>query len=587
MSLNPIPLKLLKTQDPVCKVGNEREYSVLKGAQEIFYYPFPTSGNANSSVNTINCNPTSQRTIIDRKLYIRANFGLLFTGTIGATGGTASLLLSGYDAPRAYPLAMVTKQISVQLGDQSVGTNLNQYFSAIQRYSFDMDLQNHEFSETPAMSDQFCTYGLNTNSFSSTGAEANFQSANSELNYYNANPAQVPRGFQSGSTGSVWYNISQQQFAQGTVGATAYVNLQVTEPVFLSPLYFGKGEHSGIIGIQNMLVTLQFDNLFRLWSHSSSSPNTIDPRTGVAVAVNSLYVLVKQLTPDALAKIPDYIPYPYYQITAQPTGNAISIAQGASATLVSGSITLNSIPTRLFIYAREQDSDLTMNSTDTFAVLENVTVQLGTRQLLSSATQEDLYDISRRNGCMLSWTQWSYRTGGPLALDLSKDIGLQPTESPGLLTRSSLIVTARFKNTHNRAINFILYTLICEEGTVVIQNGHMSKSIGVLTQADILAAENAPDVPYKQDRNIYGGAWYNDLWEGIKSGAKFVKDEVIPVVKDVRGIVKDVTGYGMVGGGEIGSGVVGGNMMEAMVEGGRKKRGRGLVGGKMISRMDM
>ena len=100
MSLNPIALKLYKSIDPVCKVGNEREYCVLKGAQEVFYYPFPTSGNPSNAINTINCNPTSQRTIIDRKIYLRAQFTLSFTGT-AATG--AGLLLPGYDAPRAYP----------------------------------------------------------------------------------------------------------------------------------------------------------------------------------------------------------------------------------------------------------------------------------------------------------------------------------------------------------------------------------------------------------------------------------------------------------------------------------------------------
>jgi hypothetical protein len=581
MSLNPIPLKLYKTEDPVCKVGNEREYAVMKGAQEVFYYPFPTSGNPNSAVNTINCNPTSQRTIIDRKLYLQAQFTLSFTGT-NASGAAGALLLPGYDAPRAYPLAMVTKNIQVQLGDQSVSTNLNEYFSAIERYSFDKELEDHEFSTSPTMPDQYTDYnnGLGQN--------------NSELGYYGTNSAQVPRGYQGVTAGFVatapWYTVTQSSVASGA-GTTASVVLTVTEPIFLSPLYFGKGEHSGIIGIQNMQVQVQFGDLARLWSHNPSS----NPISNVSVVCNSLNVLVKQLTPDSLAKIPSYIPYPYNQITAYPNGNFTTLASGASAPFASGSITLNSIPTRLYVYCRQQNSDLTFSSTDTFAVLNSLTIQLGTRQLLSSATPQDLYNISRRNGCNLSWAQWSKQVGSVLAIDLSKDIGLQPTESPGLLTRSSLIITANFTNTHNTSINYQMYVLVCEEGTVTIDNGHMLKSVGVLTQADILAAEHAPEIPYKNDRNIYGGAWYNDLWSGIKKGVNFVKDEIVPVAKGAYDVYKTVTGRGTTG--SEGGGVVGGRkrsskkmmmdqMMENEIEGGRR-HGGGLVGARMISRSDL
>lgn len=574
MSLNPsMPLKLFKVEDPVCRVGSEREYGVIKSGQEIFFYPFPTSGAANTSTNTFNCNPTSQRTIIDRKIYILANFTLTFTGT--STG--SQLLYKGFDAPRSYPLSKVTKNIQVQLGDEAITTNLNEYFSAIERYSFDRDLQDHEFSITPTMPDQQQVYaGNNTN-----------LAANNELGGYFDNPAQVPRGFQNVGASlspNVWCTVVSNTSTQ------AVVNMTVCEPIFLSPLYFGKGEQSGIIGIQNLQIQQQFGDLTRLWSHSPNSlavnGANISFPTGLSVAVNSMFCLVKQITPDALYKIPSIIPYPYSQISSFPTGNAISIASGASQTLSSGSITLNSIPTRLYLFARKQNSDLTAESTDTFAELIQCTFQLGTRQLLATATQQDLYEISRRNGCNMSWTQWKQQVGSVLAVDLNKDIGLQPTEAPGLLTRSSLVVTANFKNNNPSTVNYMMYVLVCEEGTITIDNGHVKKSIGVLSAADVLAAENAQQIPYKHDRNIYGGAWYNDLWSGVKDVAKFVKDEALPVAKDIYDVYKTVSGKGVVGGENMSKKMMKEDdyVMDA-VKGGKK--GKGLVGARMISRYDL
>ncbi len=126
----------------------------------------------------------------------------------------------------------------------------------------------------------------------------------------------------------------------------------------------------------------------------------------------------------------------------------------------------------------------------------------------------------------------------------------------------------------------------------------MLKSIGVLTQADILAAENAPIIPYKNDRNIYGGAWYNDLWEGVKSGAKFIKDDVLPIAKDVLPIL---AGLGNTGGRKRMRGgdadmrdyEMNDEYVADCFEGGKRRRkapvrkGRGLIGGRMMHRDEL
>ncbi len=134
----------------------------------------------------------------------------------------------------------------------------------------------------------------------------------------------------------------------------------------------------------------------------------------------------------------------------------------------------------------------------------------------------------------LNWNQWNNNVGSVLALDLSKDLGLSELEAPSLLSKSTLQITANFTNTNLNSINYVMYVLICEEGTFTISNSHAIKSIGVLTSENILEAQNAEIIPYRHDRNIYGGAWYDDLWSGIKDAANYAvnnADKLIPIAE--------------------------------------------------------
>ena len=622
MSLNPIRLKLYKVEDPIVKVSNQRHYAVHKGAQEIFYSPFNVSGQATLTTNSFNCNPTNRKTIIERKLYSLWSFTLNFNGTIATTG--QGLLQPLYDAPRAYPISMCTQNLDVKIGDNSVATPLNTYWSALERYSFEKDLADHDFGMFPSYPDQFCDYANKYAGVAGGFAKPNYGASNSELNNYTANPFVCPRGFQA--TGAIdathpavnanmqnaWCTVTQAISTADTQAGTARVDMIVCEPLFISPLHFGKGCKSGIVGIETMVVNLQLDgNCRRLWSHSPQSPNTIDPVSGLVVTVNSAFILTKQLTPDITYELSEYIPYDY-SVVGIYSSPELSLAHVVGAGNIkqfnSGTITLNSIPSRVYVYCRETDNTIQGNftKTDTFMALpEGVgqfNLRLGTRSLLSSATREDLYEMAVRNGCNLSWDQWTIDVGSVLAIDFGKDVGLMPNESSGLLARSTLVITANFQNTHANDVIASMYILTIEEGTFSIMDGHSQKSVGILTEKDITDAKNAEEIPYRDARNVYGSGFFDDVWSGIKKVGNFVKDEVVPIAKDAYGIYKTITGKGSAGQG-VAQGMSGGRQPRmssrakidsdiaknsAMQEGGRmRRRGGELVGGRMINRSDM
>lgn len=590
-SLNPIPLKLFKTEDPVMRIGNEREYSVYKGAGEIAYYQFPTSGTPSLGINTILCNPNNRRTVIDRKCYLEAQFVLSFTGTAGQTGITP-LLIAGYDAPRCNPLAKCMQSLSVKIGEQSVTSQPNQYISYIERYAQDHFVEDHDYSITPSMPDQYTNYSLSA------------LNNNSELGSYGDDPSQCPRGFAAGSTGSVWYSITQTAVGTGSgtpapAGATASVLLTVMEPLYISPLFFGKGEQSGLIGVESFSIAVQFDgSCSRLWSHSTNVFATVNAPT---VAINYLKVHVRQLTPNLIQEVPSQLVYPYSNMGVNANGNTVSVTSGATFSVNYNTIVLSTIPTRLVILARIADASASFTTTDTFAVIQSVQVLLGNRVLLTTATAYDLYLMAVRNGCNLSWFQWN-TIGSPLAIDFSKDIGLAATEAPSLSTKANLQVKVTFLNTNLNTIVYQPYIFVIEEGTMTISNGQMVTSLGVLSQKDILDAEKALEMPYKQDRNVYGGAWYDDLWHGIKK----VYNVAAPIAKAVAPVVKKALPasepyLSAVGLGLEGAGVSGGkrgkskkptkkeleHMLRNQMAEMHEMRAQGRSGGRMISREDL
>lgn len=165
-----------------------------------------------------------------------------------------------------------------------------------------------------------------------------------------------------------------------------------------------------------------------------------------------------------------------------PTDANASIAGATgTSTLQSSNIQLQSIPRRMYIYARIKNSDLLYTDTDTFLGITSISINWNNRSgLLSSATPYDLYNISKKNGCNLSWTEWSggpnyvalggtntaYGTvGSVLCLEFGTDIGLQDLECPGIDGTYQLQMAVGVKNINQtRAITPTLYIVTVNEG---------------------------------------------------------------------------------------------------------------------------
>jgi len=283
--------------------------------------------------------------------------------------------------------------------------------------------------------------------------------------------------------------------------------------------------------------------------------------SGVNVQLQASSLLFEYLTPDPINPIPKSLVSSYFSIVSYPTKSTAPIAPGGNVSLTMQSVQLTSIPRRMYIFARDDDSVLTPFSSDCFMSLATnanpLTVTWNNNQFFSQSTTADLYNIAVKNGCNLSWSQFTNFTGSVLVLDWGTDVGLMSDECAGVLGNYQLGLTCQFTNTRSTPITPTLYIIICYEGSFNVENGNCSHMIGVLSRQNVLESQRVAGVNYKAVESVYGGDFYSKLKGFLGKAHNFIKDKKLisraasaiphPYAQALGRAAADY-GYGMSGG---------------------------------------
>jgi hypothetical protein len=489
MSLSLVQVPLRKVLTPTINVNIGKEYAIAKGSKDNTYQSFPAQ-NLNTNQITISCNPPSRDIAINKRAYIRATFRLTISGVAGAG---ALMIQPGLDAPRAFPLARAINTLQVSINNDQYSNVLNQYWPAFIRYHNPLKMEMNNFTTTPSFLDQYQEYNDFLNPF--TGG-----SAKNALAGYGENS--MPEGARQGFSGLTIVS---------DVGGVAVVDLTVTEPLFISPFNYSNEDEAGFLGVQNMSITTSFAELSSaLWSHNNTAAgaSTIN---NIAVQVTNYEILLNFQSLPMDVPLPDKTIYPYFEVVPYSSVSQ-TINSGAAQTLVLNSVQLKTIPRRMYVFARENLNDLLfanggVNKTDCFGVIENISVTFNNKVgLLSTASQQDLYNLAISNGCDMSWPQWSKYVGSVLAIDFSKDMSLNETDAAGVIGNYQLGLQARIRNTNTaRNINYVLWAVVVNEGVAQIVNGSMSHQVGVFNNSDVINTPVDEKIKWKRTTDVYGG----------------------------------------------------------------------------------
>lgn len=537
MSLNINPLKVRKVLDPRLEIDTQKEYTALKGALVNSWTQFPAT-NVNNSSFQITANPPNRDIAISRLVFKKVVFNWVITGVNNSVGGT--LLNDGYVAPRAMPLTCVTQSEQITINNDTITqAPLQQYMRALLRYRNDYENRWGQFSLAPSMLDQHQDYA------NGVGGNRN------PLGSYDDNPYEQTRGSYVGFT--IDPQAPNNTLATGTL--TTY------EPILLSPLVFGNKSNyfSALAGIQNMSYNATLGNLSRILSvvQGQGVGNVLDEPV---VNVGSADLFFNYLTPDPVMPIPRNMESSYFSIVSYPTRTSAPIAPGGQVQITLQSVQVTSIPKRIYIFAKRDDSEENAFTTDTYLSLNPdanpLSLTWNNNQFLSQASTQDLYNIAVKNGVNSSYTQWTNQVGSVLALDFGTDIGLMSNQCAGVIGNYQLGLRANFVNKSNDTFAPTLYCVVVYEGVFNVNDGACSHMIGVLSPNDVLNAEIAPTGSYVESQDVYGGR-FEMMKKLFKKGHDYVKQHKL-ISKGLSAIphpyaqtgakVASALGYGMSGG---------------------------------------
>jgi hypothetical protein len=604
MSLAHTPVQTFQTLDPVTDVGSRRGYAVLKGGSQVTYQVV-TATTSDSSGFIINAPPPNPGVIVDRKILAKIPITVSITGVANKD---ARLINPGHDAFRYMPVSSIISTLSATINTTQVTINLADLIHPLSRYNTGIDVRLRDYSGSPSMQDQYQDY-----------ADANGANRN-ELAGYSENNYEVGRG------SFPLTSITNPQSPDASITPiTAVVTTDLYEYLYLSPFLFGHGQGSGFIGVQTLDFAFRYEqNITRAWSHALIAGSSV-VITNITVTFGAPSLLFRYITPSLISVIPKSVVYSYYNIQSYTTTSSNTVAPNATTTIITNNVQLRSIPRRIYICARKRKVDRTYLDSDTYYSMENLKFNWNNGSgALSTASKMDLYQMSRQNGCNLSWTQWSGTApssdltgivgtvGSVCCVSMGQDVALNADEAPGLLGTFQVTVEALIKNCHQTETTIPeLVLIVVSEGVFTVVNNQAVTQIGCVSKEDVLFSRNSPFIKFDELSDALGGNFFSGLknfgeqiWKGIKTVGK----ELFPIAKEMAQGVKAGIPIGLEASKTLaplampllglGNGIVG----DGALVGGRRRRRRrakprararprrrrkGMGGGKMMSRAQL
>jgi hypothetical protein len=561
-------------------------YGVQKGGLSVSSSPF-NAISANASQHLFQINVPSQSVYVDRAVDWTADCYLKITATPAVVSAGDPVVVLGRDCALApFPLTQQCSTISATINDSTVVSNVGDILNEMLRLT---DYKpNRTMRTCPTYLDTYASYddayGTINNPLTGYGETTSTDEVK------NGAWAQLyftdPSGAVLAGNGSYVSGGVTVQYVAGIPVQTAlvpaypiFLKFRSTEKLMVSPFIWADAKEDdsvGLYGITNIQVLCNIQGPQRALRATSAGGVVISGlsyNTSVATSVggspfSGSRINVIFLTPPPQLPVPDvssvsWMEYPRY-ISSQYS----SLASGASTTLQSQNFVLPCIPDLLYIYARPASYDI--DEADYHFPITNFSLNFDNFSgLMSSYTQQELYQQSVQNGLDMDYGLWSGRArlvnagatgssvvatvGGGLLIKPGKDFALSAEQAPGLLSNINIQFQVGVENTTASAATPVLYMITINSGFFESSKGQSRILRGILNGADVLSAPFMATNASVQ--RIVGGGIFSSLGN-ILSKAKDIYSATKPAISCIKealpsGMAKDVlgkVGYGKTGG---------------------------------------
>lgn len=595
------------------------KYAVVKGGANITQASFNAISATGSQI-VFNCPVPSENIVIDRRVMFTSQVNL--TLTIGATVNTSPGYITNAiitaaqpvfnygntDALQYFPLQSLMTVMTATINNTSVSVNIGDILPALALLNKSGDLYAYNGTTNTLPDGPYLNYSNGTASTNNVLSGINNTDFDSKYIPRGSLPititnvaTQAADGTAANFTGAT---IVPGIFIPVRVGQTWIVNLSYTvaEPLLFSPFLFGhpKWNNQGFYGIQNLNFQFNVNSTCNR-EFSTSLPYIQTVQLASSNPFQNTQLLFNFLTPQPSQLLKSRNVVPYYEIpryistlsgsstslgpsTYLPgniSSNGIVGISPSSTTMNSMSLQLNQIPDKLIIFVRNQLSSQNAQSSSSFLVIDNITMNFNNSSgLLSSCTQYQLYQTSRENGSQLTWEQfcgWANfasgvyfypvpTTGSLLVLEFGKDIQLPDYYAPGSLGNFNLQFKLGITNQSTSypagsiATNAIVGSTVTPElvictmnsGVMALDRGTANIYTGILTKEDVL--NTSAQMPYTNSdvQRLVGGT----LHDHIKSSIGHMLHKAHPHHHHHR----DAGNLSEINGGAMGASVSGGKM---------------------------
>lgn len=552
MSLSAEPVKTFLVDDPRIDFERQAHYLVERSGGDVTYRRWKqVSASANSiSFNTL---IPSRDTCVASKIYVRIPIQVVVTSA--QAGGIAAAPISDHLGLRFAPFTQCCNSIQLEINGKTQTTNIYRYYSALSKFCNSQTEMTNDFSCMPTYMDTYPSYYLTDLAGAvpgGGGVPVPWNTLRDPLGLYHDSSSFYEPSKRVGYLSNISVINNPLSLTQ-----TTYTFI-LEEVIPLSPLFWGHREVKGLIGLDTLNISFQIRDLTRMFSSPRYGLNGLGQNCNLNFAFDIPTLQGAELEfiyikPRANVVIPRILHYPYNNVKDFSVVGGPALASGAQTSTTFSNIQLQGVPKRLYIFAKRQDVDDNYHTTDTFARIDGISLDLGTRSgLLAEASPEALYRMSVKNGYQGSWDAWYKRIGSVLCIDFGQDVSLDLLDAPGALKQMQISFRLQYTNLYNDKANpaiagdpsvanvFQIYCIVVYDGMLIVKDGEVLFESNDVSALDVADSSKVRKLSYDDIADyVYGGTFtggsiskfISKVKTGLSKAKDFTQQKIIPGVE--------------------------------------------------------
>lgn len=541
MSSTSADFKTVNITDPRLHFDDQINYAVRGGSSAISSVVFPAQAQSLTS-HSFQVNIPSLNTVVSKRVLWKSRVVYKITGEVKVAGDY--LVRYGETvAPSCFPLHQSCITQTCQINSNTISINTRDVMLPLLRLN-SKDIINDLNSITPNQFDNLADY---YDAFNATNDAPYYNNVLGDAK--NSSEYWRPRGsFKLMAIGSVCNANGEVSGAVTPVAnadtvTSTYLEFEWTEPLlFLSPWSAFDAQSGGIYGIQNLSFnfTLESENCRAI---RMANTGNVENAVVRVEKYKTSELQFEFLSPHDTTVLPSRCISNYYEVPRYILASDVSIQSTETKTITFNTFSLNQIPDMIIIYARKRVSEQTIYDTDVNLPIKKININFNNNSgLLSGYTQEQLYNITRKNNLNATWDEFSGDTqigeigvynakrtvgtiGSPLVLKFGEDIPLSNTYlASGSMGQFSIQFTVDVYNQTKGAIAPELLMVCVNSGLFVSYSGSSSIYSGILSKSDVINCKmNEEPVSETDIRRLVGHGFMDKLKKMPSSVVSFIK----------------------------------------------------------------